>query len=143
MIHFSLRCDRDHSFDGWFRDSSAFEEQASAGEIACPECGSTGVSKAIMAPRVVGSRSDERATITAAAAPGKSGLLDKMRAFRRYVESHADYVGDRFAEEARRIHNEETSPRGIYGKASVEDAVSLSEEGIEVFPLPVLPEDKN
>lgn len=70
-------------------------------------------------------------------------ILDEMRELSRKVRENADYVGDRFAEEARKIHFGETETRGIYGEASREDVHSLLEDGVDVLPLPVFPEDKN
>ena len=146
MIRYSLICAKDHEFDGWFRDSAAYDEQQKSGALSCPVCGSGKVRKAIMAP-AVGSGSREPAAPEPVAAAGRDAklarLLEHMRRLRRYVEENADYVGREFAEEARRIHYEETEPRGIYGETTREEAQALIEEGIEIAPLPILPEDNN
>lgn len=144
MIHFTLRCDRDHQFDGWFRSGTDFDDQAKDRAIACPRCGSTAVAKGLMAPNVAVASSGSAATTgLAASAPSAPGVAEVLRKMRRYVEENADYVGGRFVEEARRIHYNEQEARAIYGEASVEDARELAEEGIEAFPLPRLPEDQN
>ena len=75
--------------------------------------------------------------------PRLAAMMDMMREMRKHVEENAEYVGDRFAEEARKIHYEETEQRGIYGETSPDEAKALIEEGITVHPLPRLPEDGN
>jgi hypothetical protein len=147
MIRYDLVCEHEHGFDGWFRDSSAYEAQLTAGEIACPLCGSTRVKKQLMTPGIPakGNRRDERAKQSVAMPqdPRAKALAEMVRKLRRHVEENADYVGERFPEEARRIHYEEVEPRGIYGEASPDEVSSLVDEGIEVHPLPRLPEDGN
>lgn len=144
MIHFTLRCDRDHEFDGWFRSGADFDDQAKAGAIACPRCGSTAVAKGLMAPNVAPASEDQAGTTPLAGGkPSAADLVETLRKMRRHVEDNADYVGPRFAEEARRIHYNESEARGIYGEASLEDARALADEGIEAFPMPRLPEDQN
>lgn len=142
MIRYSLRCDRDHEFDGWFRSGEDFEEQRKAQAVACPRCGSTKVEKALMAPNIA-AKSNKETVVPAAGGTPPAEILETLRKLRRHVEENADYVGPRFAEEARRIHYNETEPRGIYGEATLEDARELFEEGIEAYPLPRLPEDTN
>lgn len=141
MINFSLICENEHEFDGWFRDGAAFEKQVAAGEVACPYCGSTKVSKGLMAPNI-GAKSNRRVT-AAAASPNAKEMAEALRKMREYVHANADYVGESFPEEARKIHYEETEARGIYGEASADDVRDLTEEGIDVLPMPVLPEDGN
>ena len=147
MIRYDLVCDKEHEFDGWFRDSCAYEEQAAAGRVACPACGSVKVKKQLMTPGIPAksNRRDERPTQTFMPAPDPraKALAEMVRKLRQHVEQNADYVGDRFPEEARRIHYEEVEPRGIYGEASPDEVSSLVEEGIEVHPLPRLPDDSN
>jgi hypothetical protein len=129
MILFTLRCTAGHEFEGWFRDGDGFEAQQKAGEIACPHCGDTQVEKALMAPHIGRSR-------------GKGPPISpaQMRAalveLRRQVETKCDYVGERFAEEARKIHYGEVDPRGIYGEATTEESRELAEEGISVGRIP-------
>ncbi len=140
MIRFNLLCNLNHEFDGWFRDNETFDSQLSASEIQCPMCGSTNVHKALMTP-LLGKKSNQK---TLQKKPdNQKALVKAMREIRRKVEENADYVGDKFAEEARRIHYKESEDRGIYGETSLEEAKSLSEEGIEIQPLPLLPEDQN
>lgn len=129
MIRFSLRCSADHEFEGWFRDNEAFEAQQNAGEIACLECGDTTVEKALMAPAISRGRGKPPAMT---AAQMKTMLL----ALRRQVETSCDYVGERFAEEARRIHHGEAEPHGIYGEASEDESRELADEGIEFGRIP-------
>jgi hypothetical protein len=130
MILFTLRCAGGHEFEGWFRDGHTFEAQQKAGEIACPECGDTAVEKAVMAPRLARSRENGRPPVDPARL--RAALLE----LRRQVEANCDYVGDRFAEEARRIHYGEVDPHGIYGEATEEESRELIEEGIEIRRIP-------
>ena len=132
MILFTLRCAHGHEFEGWFRDGDGFEAQQKAGEIACPECGQTAVEKALMAPRLARSR---EASPPVTPAQFRAALLE----MRRQVESHFDYVGERFAEEARRIHYGEIDPHGIYGEASEEESRELTDEGISFGRIPWVP----
>jgi hypothetical protein len=128
MIRYELRCRSDHAFEGWFRDSAGFDEQASSGELSCPVCGDSDIGKAPMAPSVVRG--------------GRSAPADPMtvlRALRRAVETNCEHVGERFAEEARRIHYGEAESRGIYGSASREETAALEDEGIEVSAIPWVP----
>lgn len=160
MIHYMLTCEAEHGFEGWFRSSADFEEQAASGRIACPVCESRAVSRGLMAPAVRSARSDvarpeprpmpeEKPAAPADAVPmvlaepAQRTMLQALRELREAVVKNADYVGDRFAEEARKIHYGETDHRGIYGEATLEDAQALAEEGIEIQPLPVLPDDRN
>ena len=133
MILFTLRCPQGHEFEGWFRDGGGFEAQQNAAEIACPHCGDTSVEKAVMAPRLGRSREAKppaRATVE---------MRKALTEMRRQIETHCDYVGGRFAEEARRIHYGETDPHGIYGEASGEESRALADEGISFGQIPWLP----
>ncbi|MCS6877111.1 MAG: DUF1178 family protein [Geminicoccaceae bacterium] len=134
MIRFALRCSRGHEFEGWFKSNAAYDEQHRAGRLECPLCGDRAVDKAIMAPAVArGGRGEGPSPEVV----GK--LLAMLRALRSYVEANFEHVGDRFPEEARKIHYGEAEPRDIYGEASREEVESLLEEGIEVRPLPWVP----
>jgi hypothetical protein len=142
MIRYRLCCSAGHEFDGWFADSKTFDDQLAKGLIACPDCASVEVGKALMAPALAGGRKQEAMPVAANVAEDTEhvAILRKLR--QRLTES-AEYVGPKFPEEARRIHYAEAEKRGIYGEASPEEARALSEEGIEFHPLPVLPEDHN
>lgn len=131
MILFSLRCAQTHEFEAWFRDGDSFAAQRDAGEIACPVCGDSQVEKAIMAPRLSRSRDES----VSEAAKMRRMLVE----LREKIEANCDYVGDRFAEEARRIHYGETERHGIYGEASEEESRALSSEGIEFGRIPWVP----
>ncbi|RMD62750.1 MAG: DUF1178 family protein [Alphaproteobacteria bacterium] len=131
MIVYDLKCRKGHVFEAWFRDSAAYDEQAAAGKVVCPMCGSKKVEKAPMAPRVARSRGDE-----AQASPETRAMQEAIQALRRKIEQDFDYVGPRFAEEARRIHYGETDAHNIYGEATDEEAAALSEEGIEFARIP-------
>ncbi len=148
MIRYSLQCDNHHEFVAWFKSSADFDRQAKRKLVTCPDCGSTKVSKALMAPNVATSRAKATEVPVAnpeatAAADRKRELLALLRKLRSEVEKNADYVGPRFAEEARKMHYEETDKRGIYGEATLDEARELHDEGIEFYPLPRLPEDQN
>ena len=132
MIKYRLICDDDHEFEGWFRDSADYDFQSEKGLIDCPSCGSEEVRKAVMAPAVA--RRDGARTARLAAI--HKDLASAVARARDYVEKNFDYVGDKFPEEARKIHYGETEERGIYGEASGEDVKALVEEGVQVAPLP-------
>lgn len=136
MIRYRLICKKQHEFDGWFRSSSDFDEQAETGDVTCPVCGSSKVQKALMAPAIP-KKGKSRKPVPAPdeAAERVSMMVTKLR---NHVEKNFDYVGDRFAEEARRIHYKETPRRDIYGETTLEEARELVEEGVEVAPLPGL-----
>ncbi|MDJ0390993.1 DUF1178 family protein [Roseomonas sp. E05] len=151
MIHYQLRCEQDHSFDGWYKDSAAFEKLAGAGLIECPVCGGTKVARALMAPAIGKGREVEapppaapapeagKATQAAAAGPMPAQVLALLQRMRSEVEKSCDYVGHEFADEARRIHRGESERRGIYGETSDTEAEALRDEGIEVARLPWVP----
>jgi hypothetical protein len=139
MIRYALLCEHEHEFDGWFGSSSAFDAQAAAFEIACPVCGSVAVRKGLMAPNVAGTKKSATINVPLPQAEMARKMVTMMTALRKHVEENCDYVGDKFAETARRIHYEEEPQREIYGEATVEEARELIEEGVEVAPLPVLP----
>ncbi|MDH7790461.1 DUF1178 family protein [Ochrobactrum sp. AN78] len=141
MIRFSLHCDHGHEFEGWFRDNADFDRQSERKLVSCPVCNSPDIQKSLMAPAVSTSRSKEQVAI--AMGEAQKQVLEQMRELSRTVRENADYVGDQFAEQARKIHFGETEVRGIYGEASKEEVHSLIEDGVDVMPLPVFPEDKN
>jgi hypothetical protein len=132
MIVFSLICARRHEFEAWFRDGASFDAQQAKRAIACPECGNTKVEKAPMAPRLAPRREDGGRARKHTAVMGRQALLQ----LRRHVEQNCEYVGERFADEARKIHYEEAEKRDIYGEASDEDAKALAEEGVEFHRIP-------
>lgn len=150
MIRYSLQCHKHHAFEGWFRNSADFDKQAKRKLVTCPQCGSTKVTKALMAPNVSTSRSKTKSKEMMVANPEataeaekKRELLALMRRLRAEVEKNAEYVGPRFADEARKMHYDEAEKRGIYGEATPDEVRALHEEGIEFYPLPRLPEDQN
>lgn len=133
MIAYNLICAKEHEFEGWFANSSAFDEQAKDGKLVCPICNSRKVNKAIMAPALSSKVGKQKF------APSPDEMR-KMRQFmtglRKYVEENAENVGEKFPEEARKIHYGEMEERPIYGHATLEEAADLVEEGIDVAPLP-------
>lgn len=147
MIKYRLRCDKNHSFDAWFRDSAAYDKQAGASLLACPTCGSSSISKALMAPNVSSSKKKNDSqpthsnTVPAVneVPPEMIEIRQKLAALRSEVESNFDYVGKDFAEEARKIHYGETDPHGIYGETSSTEAEALRDEGIDFGAIPWLP----
>ena len=141
MIRFGLVCDRDHEFEAWFRNGDDFEAQKARKLVSCPHCGSQKVEKALMAPAVSTSR--KKTQVALAMSMEQKKAVAQLKALMEKVRENADYVGDKFAEEARKIHFGEAEPRGIYGEATPEEAKSLAEDGVEFMPLPVLPEDRN
>ena len=160
MIHYNLRCERGHAFESWFQSSAAYESQEKRKLVNCPVCGSAKVERAIMAPRIVGKKGRDKAEpAPVAAAPADSTapastptpllmaqereLRAKLKELRDHIVKNADNVGERFPNEARKMHYGDIEHRPIYGEASPDEARALIEEGVEVSPLPVLPDDRN
>jgi hypothetical protein len=161
MIRYALRCGKDHTFESWFQDSAAYDAQVRHKLVSCPVCDSTAIEKAIMAPRIVGRKGRAKDTsppaqppaVTEASAPAPEStplmmaqereLRAKLKELRDHIVKNADNVGERFPNEARKMHYGEIEHRPIYGEASNEEARALIEEGVEVSPLPVLPDDRN
>ena len=137
MIRYALACEQGHGFEAWFGSSTAYDEQAAQGLVECPFCASRRVAKQVMAPAVSGTRR----TALSEAPPPK--MREMMRAamgeVRRHVEQNFDYVGDRFAKEARAIHEGASEDRGIYGEATPAEVRALHEDGVKVAPLPPKP----
>jgi hypothetical protein len=149
MIHYELRCSQDHAFDGWYKDSAAFERLAKRGLLECPECGDTKVERALMRP-AVGKREalpvpvpapqpPQPTTAVAGPPPMPARMWAMLQRMRAEVEKNCDYVGPQFAEEARKMHRGESGKRSIYGETSPEQAESLAEEGIEFSRIPWVP----
>jgi hypothetical protein len=170
MIRYALVCDNHHEFESWFANSAAYDKQAKRGLVTCPSCGSAKVEKALMTPRLARpdassphpssahkSNEDAPAQLSVAPVPDAAGtpapvammtpqeqeLRHKLRELRDHIVKNAENVGQRFPEEARKMHYGETKHRSIYGVASAKDAEALHEEGIAFSPLPVLPDDRN
>ena len=154
MIRYSLHCEKGHAFESWFQNSAAYDSQVRRKLVNCPVCGSAKVEKAIMAPRIVGKKGRDRAAVPAPAAdaaPAPTPLMmtqerelrAKLKELRDHIVKNADNVGDRFPNEARKMHYGEIEHRPIYGEASPEEARNLIDEGVEVSPLPILPDDRN
>jgi hypothetical protein len=141
LIRFSLHCDHEHEFEAWFRNNDDFETQKKRGFVECPACGSRKVEKALMAPAVLTGRKKEKMALAMNAE--QQAAMAQLKALTEKMRENADYVGDKFAEEARRIHFGEIDPRGIYGEATPDEARSLAEDGVEFMPIPVFPEDRN
>lgn len=156
MIVFDLKCAQGHQFEAWFKSSLAYEDQKLAGHVTCPYCDSADITKAPMAPNI-GAKGNQKSDLvpeipalpavepaTPVATQQSDGKLaelvqetEKMLAkVRDHVQQNCDYVGDNFAEEARKIHYGESEERGIYGESTKEETVELLEEGIDVLPLP-------
>jgi hypothetical protein len=167
MIHYALACAKGHSFESWFQDSAAYDKQAKRGLVSCPVCGSTKVEKAIMAPTLAGTRkrggapapvpapaeaeppktedskADDSKAPVAMMSPQEREFRQKLKELREHLTKNADYVGQKFPEEARKMHYGEIDHRSIYGEASPQEAKELYDEGIEFHPLPVLPDERN
>lgn len=138
MISFDLKCSSDHVFEGWFGSSADFEEQKTRGLVTCPICGDGEIRKAPMAPNVASRKgSDDSAPVN------PQQMFVMLKKLRREVEQNAENVGERFAEEARRIHYGEVEARGIYGQSTPDEAEALREEGIDFAQIPWLPDAEN
>lgn len=142
MIRYTLSCNNGHSFEGWFSSSDDFDRQVERKLVSCPTCTSTTVAKQLMAPSVATARKKE-ATRALIMDQAQKETIAKIRELVKTVRENADDVGERFPEEARKIHYGEAEERGLIGKASAEEAAALLEEGIAIAPLPVLPDDVN
>jgi hypothetical protein len=144
MIKYALRCDAGHGFESWFDSASSYDEQLKRGFVECPSCGSLKVSKQIMSPAVRGAdRADGTPRATAMPAAPDARMRAMIRELHAHVRANSEDVGPRFAKEARAIHAGEADERAIFGRATFEEARSLTEEGIGVLPLPPLPEQLN
>lgn len=140
MIRYRLQCAHAHEFEAWFASSAAYDAQVAAGQIFCPECNSSEVGKSIMAPNIT-PRTRGDVPIPEDEAPARYRNL--VRAVRKVLEDGSEDVGDRFPEEARKIHYREVEQRTIRGTASSDEARALVEEGVEILALPRVPEDAN
>ena len=155
MIRYALVCDKAHTFESWFASSAAYDKQVKRKLVTCPVCDSPKVEKAIMAPQLARkdkSTSAPSADETPASAPAQPVAMmspqekefrAKLKELRDHLTSNADNVGNKFPEEARKMHYGETEHRSIYGEATPDDAKALHEEGIEFHPLPILPDERN
>jgi hypothetical protein len=139
MIRYALACDAGHQFEGWFSASGDFDEQAERGLIACPVCDTRAVRKQIMAPAVAGT---SKRDIEENPAAKRAMMMEVMGKVRAHVQANFDYVGDRFATEARAIHEGKSEERGIYGEATPTEVKALVADGVPVAPLPPEPPKK-
>ena len=156
MIRYALACEKAHAFESWFQSSAAYDKQDRRGLVTCPVCNPAKLEKTNMAPRVSGAKkrgaapaqqpsapAPEAPAPVAMVSPQERELRKKLRELREHLVKNADYVGQKFPEEARKMHYGETEHRSIYGEASPDQAKELHEEGIEFHPLPVLPDERN
>lgn len=140
MISYTLRCDQGHDFDSWFQSASAYDALEKAGHLSCAVCGSASVGKAVMAPRIT-KGGETNAAPMALSAPG-SDAERALAEMRQKVEENSDYVGDKFADEARAMHLGDAPERSIYGEANLQQAKALVDDGVPVMPLPFKPKKK-
>ena len=161
MIRYALACDKGHVFESWFQNSAAYDTQVKAALITCPVCNSAKVEKTLMAPGVVGAKkragappaspssprpaadTADTATPVAMMSPQEQEFRKKLKELRDHLTKNADYVGQKFPEQARKMHYGDIEHRSIYGEASPDQAKELHEEGVEFHPLPVLPDERN
>ncbi len=151
MIQFSLICDNKHKFEAWFANAKTYAQQQEVGIVTCPICASDNVNKALMAPAVALSgdkksnaeKDSVEKLVVSSGHPQQKELQAAIKLLRDKVVNEADYVGDKFADEARKIHDKIIEPRGIYGEATKEEVNSLAKDGIDFLPLPTLPEEHN
>ena len=142
MIRYELSCDNGHAFEGWFGSADDFDRQQKMALVSCPTCGSAHVAKRLMAPSVSTARKKQQRQ-DLAVQTGQREMMTKLREIVSTIRANSEDVGERFPEEARKIHYGEAEQRGLIGQASLKEVESLLEEGIEVAPLPVLPDDIN
>jgi hypothetical protein len=140
MIVFDLACGGGHVFEAWFGSSGDYEDQKARGLVSCPICGDAGIDKAVMAPRIP-AKGNQRQEVVPVASPGPpadpKALLAALAAAQAKVLEGSDYVGPRFAAEARSMHLGETDHRPIHGQATAEEAKALIDDGVPVAPLPL------
>ena len=164
MILYTLACENGHTFESWFANSAAYDKQVKRSLVTCPACNSAKVEKALMAPRLSGTKkrgdaaapspapvSEPSLPVAAPATPAPVAMMSpqekefrtKLKELRDHLTKNADNVGNKFPEEARKMHYGEIEHRSIYGEASPDQAKELHDEGIEFHPLPVLPDERN
>jgi hypothetical protein len=161
MIRYSLVCERKHDFEIWFKNSADYDKQSKRGLVTCPECGSEKVEKALMRPSLGrGAKKGQSApapeippvetpapaenkTAVAMVSPQEREFRAKLKELRDHLTKNAENVGGKFPEEARKMHYGEIDHRSIYGEASPQEAKELLDEGVELHPLPVLPDERN
>ena len=139
MILFDLKCDVEHRFEAWFRDGASFDSQRRSRKVQCPVCGSSAVDKALMAPKLVRGEVRHEPEPEPPRAPKDRAPVPSvkvLRALREHIEKNSDDVGERFADEARKVHYGEVEPRNIHGRASDQESHELREEGIEFGQIP-------
>jgi hypothetical protein len=164
MIKYALICENGHEFEGWFPDSAGFEAQLAKGLVGCPHCPSLSVRRALMAPALSSPKTRSKGPARppaaetgqpeAATAPqqtsqmmagdpaGQAGqMLQMLREMHRVVRSECRPVGDKFAEEALKIHRGEAEAEPIWGNCTTEERAELEEEGVDFAELPTLPRD--
>jgi hypothetical protein len=154
MIRYALACNKGHAFESWFQNSAAFDKQVKRGLLTCPVCNSAKIEKAMMAPQLSGTKKGTDASgpespspatpaPVAMVTPQERELRKKLRELREHLVKNADYVGQKFPDEARKMHYGDIEHRSIYGEASPDQAREMHEEGIEFHPLPALPDERN
>ena len=151
MIRYALLCDQEHTFESWFDHSAAFDKLQQSKLIECPHCGSQKIRKALMSPQIGGTRANKHSGGKTSITKSDHKEMQKLqqeavelaRKIRSHVEQNSENVGEKFASEARKIHFDEVEPHNIFGQATAQEVSELVEDGIEITPLPDLPEDKN
>ena len=162
MILFDIKCSDGHIFEAWFQNNEAYEQQIDNDLVECPLCGCTKTSKSLMSPNISAKgeiireayqseqdSEDHKVTVSAHSNSSKEVSSDDvkraldhmhntMSKFRRQAEKSCEYVGDDFADEARKIHAGESEKRGIYGETTISETEELLEEGIDILPVPGL-----
>jgi hypothetical protein len=140
MIVFELQCGAQHRFEGWFTSAGDFDGQKAAGLVSCPVCGDHGIDR-VPTARIQRAKDSPSPPAPARrpprAQPSRQITPEMVAAFVDHAVAHSEDVGERFPEEARRIHHGEAEQRAVRGVASLEATVKLLEEGIPVMPLPV------
>lgn len=142
VIRFNLRCVNEHEFEGWFSSSVDFDQQIASGFLTCPMCNSSDITKSLMTPSVSTARSKEASRVLIQDEAQKL-VRDKVKDVIATIKANSEDVGERFTEEARKIHYGEAEKRGIIGQATLQETKDLIAEGIDVAPLPILPDDAN
>lgn len=148
MIVFDLKCSNGHEFEGWFASTEEYDQQIKKKQVICPICNSYKITKGLMAPNIQSKKSDnsksnikEKNNLQNDKKINQKEVLIELRKLQKYIENNSDDVGNRFAEEARKMYYGETDSRAIRGEATSEEAEELNDEGIPFTRIPSLPRE--
>jgi hypothetical protein len=138
VIHYQLVCKSDHAFDGWFHNSALFDRQVEAGLVTCPVCGIDHVTRGLMAPAVRTGAKGGQLDQSRSQPRIPDAIRAELQNLRARIERNCENMGDRFADEAIKMHHGEVEERAIYGYTTDDDCGALADAGVEVMAIPWL-----